>query len=518
MAHLRGFSPTMLVIVDGFGHRNVSNGNAVALAKMPTWDSLLQKYPHTLLEASGEAVGLPPGYMGNSEVGHTCIGAGRTVKTVLAKCNESIADKSFFSKNTLTEAFSNIKKNNKSLHLMGLLSDAGIHSHEKHLYALLTLAKQMDLPKVFIHPFLDGRDTPPRSAVSYLEKLESFCKKLGCGKIATIHGRFYAMDRDKNWDRTRSTYDILTKTSTIKLDGWERALEYYYSEDVTDEFIPPTSLTPEGLISDGDGIVFFNFRPDRAKQLTEAFINPKFNGFDLSQKDLCCFVSMVQYDASFAAFNNPVLFKPEAIEHTLLDEIAEQSDGKPVFIIAETEKYAHVTYFFRGKRDITLPHETRVLIPSKKVKTYEEIPEMSAPEITSKLLESLQNDPAYFYLVNYANLDMVGHSGNLNATVKACECIDEQLQLLHEEVVVKQGGTLFITADHGNAEEMIDVTTGAPKTSHSCNPVPFIMCQQGQTKLQTQTKNPGLSSIAPTILKQLRLKIPHGMEQKTIYL
>lgn len=518
MAHLRGFSPTMLVIIDGFGHKDASNGNAVALARMPTWDHLLQKYPNTLLEASGEAVGLPPGYMGNSEVGHTCIGAGRIVKTFLAKCNASIDDKSFFSNNTLIEAFTNIKKNNKSLHLMGLLSDAGIHSHEKHLYALLTLAKQIDLPKVFIHPFLDGRDTPPKSAVSYLKKLESFCENLGCGTIATIHGRLYAMDRDKNWNRTKLTYDTLTKTSPIKFHNWEEALEDYYGEKVTDEFIPPTSLTKKAPISAGDGIVFFNFRPDRAKQLTEAFINPKFNSFNVSQKNLCCFVSMVQYDASFLHYNNQVIFKPEPIKHTLLDEIADQTDKKPVFIIAETEKYAHVTYFFRGKRDITLPHERRVLIPSKKVKTYEDIPEMSAPEITSELLSSLQNDPAYFYLVNYANLDMVGHSGNLDATIKACECIDEQLKLLHEEVVVQQGGTLFITADHGNAEEMTDISTGNPKTSHSCNPVPFIMCKKNHTKPQIPIKDLGLSSIAPTILRQLNLEIPREMNPKMIYL
>ena len=512
-------TPTMLVILDGFGHSQNKEGNAIARAQMPTWQHLIANYPSTLLSASGVAVGLPDGYIGNSEVGHLCIGAGRTIKTAFCKFNDHIADKSFFKNKLLIQKFTQLKESKYPLHLIGLLSDAGVHSHQDHLYALITLAKQVGVEKIYVHAFLDGRDTPPRSAQTYLEKLETICSQNSHCSIASIHGRFYAMDRDNNWDRIQKTYTVLCTPSTANTHDWHTVIEQSYAQNISDEFVEPVNLDPKGIIKDGDGIVFFNFRPDRARQLAACFLTPDVAQFQIQKITPAFFVSTTRYQE---IFDNDVLFEEEPITHTLLDEIATQTH-KNVFIIAETEKYAHVTYFFRGKRDIQLPTETRVLIPSIKAKTYIDYPEMSASQITEKLLESLKTNQAYFYLVNYANGDMVGHSGDLQATIQACECLDTQIAKLYEQVVEKQNGTLFITADHGNAEEMIDLHTGKIKTAHTTNPVPFVMANKCLKSKHIPFPMPktgesiSIANIAPTILLSLNLKIPLQMEQKTIF-
>ena len=506
-------TPTMLLILDGFGYRKEKGGNAIVAANMPNWQNLVKNYPNLLLKASGKAVGLLEGYMGNSEVGHTCMGSGRIVKTVLVKFHEAIENKTFFKNKLLIKNFEILKKESKSLHLMGLLSDAGVHSHQSHLYALIHLAKQVGLQKVFIHAFLDGRDTPAKSASIFLEKLENLCEKLNCGKIATLSGRFYAMDRDNNWDRTQVCYNILTKKQNNPEQTWQQVLQNSYKNNITDEFLEPIQLIKNGTIQKNDGVFFFNFRLDRARQLTESFINPEFNHFPVknlnpTNNTLSFFITTTRYKKEFQKFSNDILFKKEKIKHTLLDKISEQTNKK-VFVIAETEKYAHVTYFFRGVVEKRLPNEKYTLIPSIKVKNYVDHPEMSAKKITDEILQSLQTDPAYFYLVNYANPDMVGHSGNFDATIKACECVDKQLGKLYKQIIEKMNGTIFITGDHGNAEET--------KTSHTQNPVVFMVVNKNlkHPKENVEYEKPefGLSNIAPTILKYLGLKVPEEMDK-----
>jgi 2,3-bisphosphoglycerate-independent phosphoglycerate mutase len=520
-------NPIMLVILDGFGYAKSPTGNAITQAKMPFWHFLTTNYPSTLLKAAGPDVGLLPGYIGNSEVGHLTLGAGRIVKSALKKFHDAIDDQSFFDNKQINDRFTLLKKTGGSLHLMGLVSDGGVHSHERHLHALITLANNIGIRNVFVHVFTDGRDVPPSSAKTYLDKLDAHCKKINCGTIASISGRFYAMDRDKNWDRIQTTYQMLCTGQPLLQRSWQELLESSYKQKLTDEFIPPTMLKPEGTIKPGDGIFFFNFRPDRARQLAEAFINPQFqpfsNAINTGNKSLSFFASTVRYKDSFSLFKNDILFEKELINHTLLDEIAQQFmlEPKKVFIIAETEKYAHVTYFFRGMNEIQLENETRTLIPSIKAKDYTATPEMSAPIITNTLVHSLRSDPAYFYLVNYANPDMVGHSGNLDATIKACECVDQQLALLYHEIVERLKGTLIITGDHGNAEQKQD-EKGSPLTAHTINPVPFVIASKKKSK-KTGTLLPfqeepkyGLSHIAPTILKIMGLSIPQEMNQETI--
>ena len=611
--------PIMLVILDGFGYTHNSLGNAVAQAKMPFWNRLTQNYPHTLLRAAGEDVGLLPGYIGNSEVGHLTIGSGRIVESILKKFHDEISNGKFFENKMLINNFNRLlSKTNEpnqpardacppepgegwklvdasaeatserrlepspmgrraALHLIGLLSDGGVHSHESHLYAFLKLAKILGLKNVFIHTILDGRDVAPKSAAIYLNKLESECKKLGCGKIASVSGRFYAMDRDGNWDRTKQCYDMLVganiaisdnnrfllnygvsptgdgSTSSPRarlLNGarpepvegcefqessnttttWQTVIDQAYAQGITDEFIKPTLIELNGFIQSGDGIVFFNFRPDRARQLSECFINPNFGKFstkDLYGKNLCStnhelafFITTTRYNEDFAKFNNDVLFEREKITNTLLDVFAQQKNPPKVFIIAETEKYAHVTYFFHGMQDYQAPNETRVLIQSIKTQNYINYPEMCANDITATVLNSLKTDPADFYLINYANADMVGHSGDFDATIKACECLDKQLEQLYEVFVEKMKGTMFITADHGNAEEKIDAATGSPLTAHTQNPVPFIFVNKKMQSKQNATwpSKPkfGIANIAPTILNFVGLDIPKEMVKQKI--
>ncbi|MFA6534973.1 MAG: 2,3-bisphosphoglycerate-independent phosphoglycerate mutase [Candidatus Babeliales bacterium] len=533
--------PIMLVILDGFGHSPQSPGNAVAHAKIPFWDWLTQNYPHTLLRAAGEAVGLPPRYMGNSEVGHLTIGSGRVVESILKKFHDEIISNRFFENKMLIKNFNKLRDTGKALHLIGLLSDGGVHSHESHLYAFLKLAKNLGLQNVFIHVILDGRDVAPKSASIYLNRLEDECKKLNCGKIASVSGRFYAMDRDNNWDRTKQYYDMLvstpptdpnltnTKTINALTDytmpyNWQTVLDCAHTAGITDEFVRPTLLETKGLIKPDDGIVFFNFRPDRAQQITESFINPNFDKFPVQKlcstnHELAFFITPTRYNQDFTKFNNDVLFEREKITNTLLDVLAQKSAPenkiRKVFIIAETEKYAHVTYFFHGMQDHQAPNETRVLIPSIKTQNYINYPEMRANEITETVLNSLKTEAADFYLINYANADMVGHSGNFDATVKACECLDKQLEQLYKVFVEKMNGTMFITADHGNAEEKIDPATDTPLTAHTQNPVPFVLVNKDMQSKQNLNWpiNPkfGISSIAPTILNFIGLKEPKEM-------
>jgi 2,3-bisphosphoglycerate-independent phosphoglycerate mutase len=523
----KSISKSMLIMLDGFGYSPNSNGNAIAHAKMPFYKWLTDNYAHALLNASGPAVGLPDGFIGNSEVGHLTIGAGRIVESVLKKFHDEIVSGDFFKNKTLINNFNKLKESGRALHLIGLLSDGGVHSHESHLYAFLKLAAKLGLKNVFVHAILDGRDVAQKSAAIYLERLETECQKLGCGKIASVSGRFYAMDRDNNWNRTKQCYDMLVgETSRDKpqaAKSWQTLIDQAYVTGITDEFVQPTMLDPLGIIKSDDGVVFFNYRPDRARQLTECFIDPSFDNFQVkslcsTQHTLAFFITTTRYSARFKQFNNEILFERESIPNTLLDIFAQQPNPPKVFIIAETEKYAHVTYFFRGMRDHKTPNETRTLIPSIKTQGYAQYPEMCANEITDKILHSLATDPADFYLINYANADMVGHSGDFDATVKACECLDMQLEKIYNIFVEQMKGTMFVTADHGNAEEKTDPTTGDPLTAHTKNPVPFIFVNKAMQNNQEATwvndLNLGISNIAPTILNFIGLKTPDEMNNK----
>lgn len=498
--------PLALVILDGFGLAKKTRDNAVAQAKTPNLDYWFEHYPHTSLEAAGTAVGLPPDTIGNSEVGHLTIGSGRIINQDAMRIDTAIADGSLAHNAVLTTALRALAQTDNALHLMGLLSDASVHSNENHLFALLEIAKNCGVKKIFIHPFLDGRDVPPQSAQLYLERLQTECTKIGTGIIGSMIGRFYAMDRDKNWNRTQQCYDMLTQSAPIIFPTWQDALAYYYAREITDEYIPPTLFYAQAIVQPHDGIIFFNFRPDRSRQITDAFVDPTFTEFPTRALDLAFFITPTEYDEKVKTL---VLFKRLPVNNTLKEVL--DAAGKTMMSIAETEKYAHVTYFFNGGKEKELAHEERVIIPSLRLKNYIEHPEMSARKITDMILHSLKNAPKDFYLINYANADMVGHSGNFTATVKAVECLDHELQKLYEQIVLQMNGTLIITADHGNAEEMFDIASGQPKTSHTTNPVPFIFIQKKAEDSQMQLPLHGLKDIAPFILKQMGLHVPAEM-------
>jgi 2,3-bisphosphoglycerate-independent phosphoglycerate mutase len=500
---LKHSPPTALVILDGFGYSPKKDFNAVYHAKKPNFDYLLKHYPHTLLQASGQAVGLPKGQMGNSEVGHLTIGSGRIIPQDIVRITKSIDDGSFFQNPVLLKTLNNVLKTKTSLHLMGLLSDGGVHSHEDHLFALLKAAAQNNLSDVFVHAFLDGRDVPPESAAIYLAKLDTVFREYGIGTLGTIHGRFYAMDRDNNWERTEKSYRVLTEKKPIEFKDWQQAVNHFYQHGITDEFIPPTQLDQQSIIKDRDSVIFFNFRPDRARQLTDCFVDPTFHHFERKRIKLDDFVTMTNYYDHKNYHHIEVLLKPLIIKNTL-KEILERA-GKTMFTIAETEKYAHVTYFFNGGKEEKLAHETRIMIPSIALKNYIECPQMSAAGITNAVVHSLKTDPKDFYLINYANADMVGHSGNFEAAVKAIEYLDKELGKLYKAIVQEQNGTLYITGDHGNAEDMFDEKTEQPKTSHTTNPVYFLMIKKGLEGTEFKQKLHGLSDIAPFILKNLGL-------------
>ena len=496
----------MLVILDGVGYRKETKYNAVAQANTPTLDYLRTHYPHTLIKASGQAVGLLPNMMGNSEVGHLTIGSGRATNQPIKLMNNLIDTHKLEKLPLIHDSFTYLAKENKTLHLIGLLSDAGVHSHIKHLFALIDIAHQYNIKKIAIHPFLDGRDTPPQSASTYLEQLETHIKPINGAYIASLCGRFYAMDRNQEWNRTKQAYDMLTQEEPIKFNSWNNALQSFYKENITDEFIPPTQLTHDEIIHKHDGIIFFNFRSDRARQLTQAFIDPTFNKFKTKNLELAFFITPTQYDSTLPT---QVLLERPIINNTLSDVLHQHN--LTTFAIAETEKYAHVTYFFNAGRETLYETETHTLIPSITAQTYKDIPEMQADEITKMVLLSLKNDPKGFYLINYANPDMVGHSGDLQATIKAVECLDRQVKKLYETVVEKMNGTLYITADHGNAEVMWDEEHNQPHTAHTTNPVEFILINQAVKDKPTNLPLTELKNIAPFILEKMKIPVPKEM-------
>lgn len=497
-----------LIILDGFGYREQQTYNAISQADTPTITYLFNTYPHTFLKASGTAVGLPANSIGNSEVGHFTIGAGRIIKQPVVRLNEMIENHTLLEDAVTTSLLEKTKLHDKTVHLFGLLSDANVHSNEHHLYAMLAILNQKGFSRIVIHPFLDGRDTPPRSAEKYLNNLERVIKQLGVGIIGSIHGRFYAMDRDRNWERTEQSYKVLTQQHPIHFTSWREVLSTYYAQNITDEFIPPTPLHDHAIIKDDDTVIFFNFRPDRARQLTAAFVAPAFNGFHRKLIPLTGFITSVQYDLP-ALLPAHALLKPVRLNNTLKQELNDHHIS--MFSIAETEKYAHVTYFFNGENEAPLLYEERVLIPSIPAKNYIHKPDMSARLITNAIIHSLTTAPREFYLINYANADMVGHSGNMEATIKAVECLDHQIEALYKHIVLDMKGTLYITSDHGNAEYKFNSQEQQPSTAHTTNPVPFILVNNNVKNTMIELPLTGLSDIAPFILKEMNIPIPKEM-------
>ncbi|HDP70400.1 MAG TPA: 2,3-bisphosphoglycerate-independent phosphoglycerate mutase [Actinobacteria bacterium] len=502
--------PLVLIILDGWGIGETTKGNAIAAAKTPNMDTFLANYPHIFLGASGESVGLPEGQMGNSEVGHLNIGAGRVVYQDYARINRAIKDGSFFSNEVLLKAVYNAKKNNSSLHLMGLLSDGGVHSSNEHIYALLKLINDNGLKeRVFLHLFLDGRDVPPQSALKYVNELEQKISKIGIGKIATIAGRYYGMDRDKRWDRTKLAYDAMVYGRGEIVQTPEEAIEQSYEKGIVDEFVKPTVIQPPGgFIKDNDTIVFFNFRPDRARQITRAFIKTGFDEFDRGKNPpKVFFVCMTKHDATFDV---PIAFPTVELTNVLAD-ILSKHDLKQLHI-AETEKYAHVTFFFNGGVEEPKEGEDRILIPSPKIATYDLKPEMSAYEVTDAVINEINKDLYDVIILNFANPDMVGHTGVFEAAVRAIEAVDKCVKRVVESVRSK-GGECIIAADHGNADRMIDLETAESFTAHTTNPVPFIYVTDKKISLR---KEGVLADIAPTMLEVLGIPKPKEMTGKSL--
>ena len=503
--------PVMLMILDGFGINEKTDGNAVKLAKTPNIDKLMKKYPNTIMYTSGLKVGLPDGQMGNSEVGHTNIGAGRIVYQELTKITKSIEDGDFFAIPEFIEAIENCKKHNSKLHILGLLSDGGVHSHIRHLYGLLEMAKRRDFEDVYVHCFLDGRDTPPASAEGYIMKLQEKMKEKGVGKIASISGRFYSMDRDKRWNRIQKTYDAMVNGIGEKSASPITAIESSYQKEIFDEFVEPTVICngdkPVATISKNDSVIFFNFRPVYKRQITRTLVDTNFEDFE-TKKDLnLFFVCMTQYDETMP--NVKVAFKPTTLVNTFGEYISDK--GMTQLRIAETEKYAHVTFFFNGGNEKQYKGEDRILVPSPKVETYDMQPEMSAPEVTEKVLDAINSRKYDVIILNYANPDMVGHTGNLDAAIKAIEEIDKDVGKVVEAIRANEG-VLLITADHGNSEQMVDYTTGEPQTSHTTNPVPLILVGMETAKL----KSGKLADLAPTMLDIMGLEKPAEMTGESI--
>ena len=503
--------PIMLMILDGFGINEKSDGNAVKQANTPNIDKLMKKYPTTKIYTSGLKVGLPDGQMGNSEVGHTNIGAGRIVYQELTKITKSIEDGDFFAIPEFIEAIENCKKYNSKLHILGLVSDGGVHSHIRHLYGLLEMAKRRDFENVYVHCFLDGRDTPPASAEGYITDLEEKMKEKGIGKIASISGRYYAMDRDKRWERVKKCYDALVKGEGNKSASATIAIENSYQKEVFDEFVEPTVIcngdTPIATIGEHDSVIFFNFRPDRAREITRAIVDPKFDGFETKKMETY-FVCFTNYDETLP--NVKIAFKKEPLVNTFGEVVSK--NGLKQLRIAETEKYAHVTFFFNGGEEKQYPGEDRILVPSPKVATYDLQPEMSAREVTEKVVEAINLDKYNAIILNYANPDMVGHTGSLPAAIKAVETIDECVGKV-VEAMLAHDGTMLITADHGNCEQMIDYKTGDPHTAHTTNPVPLILITKNEN---LKIKEGKLADLAPTMLDILGIEKPEEMTGESI--
>ena len=506
--------PVVLMILDGYGLNDSHKGNAVYEAKTPEMDRLMKEYPFVKGNASGLAVGLPEGQMGNSEVGHLNMGAGRVVYQDLTRITKSIQDGDFFQNKAFMAAVDNCKKNHSALHLFGLLSDGGVHSHITHIYGLLKLAKRNGLDKVYVHCFLDGRDTPPTSGKEYVEALESKMKELGVGKIASVSGRYYAMDRDKNWERVKTAYDAMTKGDGHTCDCAACAVQTSYDEGKTDEFVVPTTITENGapvaLIRTGDSVIFFNFRPDRARQMTRAFCDEEFTGFDRGEHIVTTFVCFTDYDETIG--NKLVAFEKETISNTFGEFLA--AHGLKQARIAETEKYAHVTFFFNGGIEEPNEGEDRYLIPSPKdVPTYDLKPEMSAPAVCDKLCECIHSGKYDVIIINFANPDMVGHTGVENAAVKAIEVVDACVKRA-VDAIKEVNGVLFICADHGNAEQLVDYETGEPFTAHTTNPVPFILVN---ADAGCSLREGGcLADIAPTLIELMGMQQPKEMTGRSL--
>lgn len=504
--------PLVLVIMDGWGLGVETVSNAIACADTPNMDSYLAGYPHCALVCSGEAVGLPEGQMGNSEVGHLNIGAGRVVYQEFTRINRAIRDKDFFTNKALLESVEYVKKRGSALHLFGLLSDGGVHSHIEHLFALLELAARENLDRVFVHAFLDGRDVPPANAKEYLARLEAKMDALGCGAVATVAGRYYAMDRDQRWERVEQAYNAIVFGKGLSAGSSIEAVELGYARNETDEFIRPTVIMrqsgePVAHIADGDAVIFYNFRPDRARELTRVFTD-KFDGFVRSHEHpRVKFTCMTLYDKTIKV---PVAFTPQSLENTLGQVLSRQ--GITQLRIAETEKYAHVTFFFNGGVEAPNPDEERILIPSSKVATYDLQPEMSAEQVTDMFLEQLAADKFGVIIMNYANVDMVGHTGVMEAAVKAVNTVDHCLGRVVPAVLAKDG-VVLITADHGNADEMID-EKGEVLTAHTTNPVPFLLLRRDVQGVSL--RDGSLQDIAPTMLKLLGIPIPREMTGKSL--
>lgn len=506
MAKLKN-APVALIIMDGCGLGDKSDkNNAVQVANTPVLDGLMAKYKTSQLQASGEYVGLPDGQMGNSEVGHTNIGAGRVIYQQLTRITRDIKNGDFFKNEALLDIVNGVKANNGALHLLGLVSPGGVHSHQAHLYALLELAKKEGIKDVYVHAFLDGRDVPPQSAQPFLEELEAKCKEIGAGCIATLSGRYYAMDRDHNWDREQLAYEAIAHAEGVSADSAVAGLKASYEAGKNDEFVMPCVIKGYEGMKNGDGAIFFNFRPDRARQLTHAFVDETFDGFERDEELKVPFATFSQYEDGM---NAKVAFPPETIENTLGKII--ESKGMTQLRIAETEKYAHVTFFFNGGVEEPYEGEDRILVPSPKVATYDLQPEMSAIEVTDKVVEAIKSEKYDFIILNYANCDMVGHTGVFPAVVKAVETVDTCVGRF-VDAIREVGGEVCITADHGNADIMMDYENNQPFTKHTTNPVPFIVVSDRVKSV----KDGALCDIAPTLLTMAGVEIPAEMNGKNL--
>lgn len=514
MATTRRPKPIVLTVLDGWGYRAETKGNAIALARKPNYDRLLREFPNTLIHTSGPYVGLPEGQMGNSEVGHLNIGAGRIVLMDITRVDQLIASGDFFRQPLLLDAME--RGRDRQLHLIGLLSDGGVHSHIQHLFALLKMARENKVEKVFVHCFMDGRDTPPESGIDFVRQLEQKMRELGVGQIASLSGRYYAMDRDNRWERIEKAYRAMVHgDSGAKFDDPIAAIRASYEKGFTDEFVVPAVITsksaagkpatPRGLIRDDDAVVFFNFRADRARQMTRALAEPGFQEFsDPDRPKNLAFVATAQYEKTWLWLR--YLLGPEKLEHILANVFAELEFRN--LRVAETEKYAHVTYFFNGGIERPFPGEERTLVPSPKVPTYDLKPEMSAAGVADTVVHAIEKGEFDAIIMNFANADMVGHSGKLEATIKAVETVDDCLGRIFQSLRPR-GGAWIITADHGNAETMIDPVTGGPHTYHTTNPVPLILlCEDGKTQLRS---GGSLRDIAPTLLGVLGADEPREM-------
>lgn len=507
-------SPVVLIILDGWGYREDRDGNAIAQAQTPVMNSLWAAYPHTLIRTSGKDVGLPDGQMGNSEVGHLNLGAGRVVPQELVRISDAVEDKSLLTNPKLVEVCQQVRSQGSKLHLVGLCSEGGVHAHISHLVGLLELAKSQGISEVCIHAITDGRDTLPKSGIEELQKLQLEIDRLGVGRIVTVSGRYYAMDRDRRWDRVEKAYQVMTEIGEGTGQSAIEVIKAAYEAGITDEFIEPVRIAP-GAVEAGDGVIFFNFRPDRARQLTQAFVDPNFNGFERSRITSLAFVTFTQYDPSLPV---KVAFEPQNFNNILGEVVSRH--GLRQLRTAETEKYAHVTYFFNGGLEEPFPGEDREMVPSPMVLTYDKKPAMSAEKVTEGAIAAIEKRIYSMMILNYANPDMVGHTGQIEATIEALETVDRCLGRLLE-AIIRAGGTALITADHGNAEQMWDENHN-PWTAHTTNPVPFILVEGEGRKIpghgtDVSLRDDGrLADVAPTILDILQLPIPEEMTGRSL--